>query len=263
MSNWVIVYSSVTASDVYARHNFLSEFGIESLVDEDRSMDSQNPTSRCKLLVPPGDRENAERLLAEMQKNIEYARTHPDSSGPWLTDSSDEDDDGVLDHFERPKCPKCKEPRTAVCPYCKTASNSFPPGDEVSAADGRTILMELPIVARDEQESTERNSDEQDNNVLLVCNMCDEPFTAEFLRRCEWCGHDFGNGTELPVTARRDNEISEWSPRMLIAVLLVAGLVIGTALFFKIALNNPPNGPAKTNNGTRNSSAVVVESIYL
>ncbi len=77
------------------------------------------------------------------------------------------------------------------CPYCQTASSQFP-------------LADQPPGAADD-----------DQPVLLVCSTCDEPFAPVYHRRCEWCGHDFGEGREI-----KPKEVAErLNDRVIVAVV--------------------------------------------
>jgi uncharacterized protein YbaR (Trm112 family) len=92
----------------------------------------------------------------------------------------------------------------AVCPYCKTSGTRFRSAD----------LFQVDA-ARDEPE-------------MLICPTCDEPFDAAYLRVCEWCGHDFGSGLEVPqIVAELPTEASNWRVWLvgLAGVAVVAGLM--------------------------------------
>jgi hypothetical protein len=80
-----------------------------------------------------------------------------------------------------PLCPACGRPRHTACPLCGTAGQSFARADEEYFAD--------PLPAGT-------------TTVRVICSTCDEPFAAQFLRRCQWCGHDFGEGLLAEIPAR-------------------------------------------------------------
>ena len=69
-----------------------------------------------------------------------------------------------------PNCPECGQPRHTNCPFCQTAGHEFPPAHLPD-----TQIPEKPLV---------------------VCPTCDEPFTPEYLRACEWCDFRFEDGLE-------------------------------------------------------------------
>lgn len=103
-----------------------------------------------------------------------------------------------------PCCPNCGQRRHTSCPACETAGTTFPPGFMGGEpADGQ-------------------HADR--TKLVLVCPICDEVFVPEFLARCEWCGHQFGDGREaLPAEL---SEPSEFNGR---ALAVLAGIVITVA----------------------------------
>jgi hypothetical protein len=116
-----------------------------------------------------------------------------------------------------PTCPKCHERRQAICPICETAGSDFPLADEISDHD-------------DERETTITSAVVEDVDPLgrkpLLCPMCDEPFVPEYLRQCEWCGHDFGHGAELPPAIHDDIVAINWRVWTLIGALVGLGALI-------------------------------------
>ncbi len=109
-------------------------------------------------------------------------------------------------------CPECNRRRTAVCPICQTAGSNFPPGD-------------API-AREEDAG---------EPPLLICPTCDEPFEPRYLRRCEWCGHDFGSGIAVPET-RREQPAEPPNLRVIIVALATLALLAGLLAYFAMLL---------------------------
>jgi hypothetical protein len=116
-----------------------------------------------------------------------------------------------------PTCPNCKHRRQAICPICETAGADFPLADEVAEPHDDDPLAITSAIA-DDADPLGRKA--------LLCPMCDEPFVPEYLRRCEWCGHDFGHGAELPEAAHDDIEPINWRVWTLIGVLAALGALI-------------------------------------
>lgn len=116
-----------------------------------------------------------------------------------------------------PICPECGKGRHTSCPVCGTSGNRFPPGDggyALAAGEGE----------RDEAAR------------LWICPTCDEPFTPVFLRRCEWCGHDFGDGVAGPRGAGGAEDFEPINGRVLLAVAgLAVTLLAALAYFLAIA----------------------------
>jgi hypothetical protein len=90
----------------------------------------------------------------------------------------DADDDDLDDVAGRERCPGCGRARVATCPFCKTSGSRFRPAD---------LIASHPTGAEP---------------ALLICPMCDEPFEPAYLRTCEWCGYDCGDGVESPEIVR-------------------------------------------------------------
>lgn len=106
-----------------------------------------------------------------------YAAPRSEAQEP---EGGDEEDDSELDELaaRRAHCPDCSRPRVAICPFCKTMGNHFRAADEIAV----------------------RETDAEPS--LLICPICDEPFEPTYLRRCEWCGHEFADGIEPPAIVR-------------------------------------------------------------
>jgi hypothetical protein len=94
-----------------------------------------------------------------------------------------------------------------VCPICGTAGDDFP------RADG-------PL-------SAEPSSGDA-VGLGLICSTCDEPFVAELLRYCPWCGSDSGSGIDVdPRFDPEAEELETWNGR---AVAVAIGMVAVMAL---------------------------------
>jgi len=113
-----------------------------------------------------------------------------------------------------PRCPRCFAPRLTQCPACGTSGTGFPPADTVEPAD-----PEAPA------------------RTLLLCLQCDEPFEPEYCRRCEWCGHDFGDGLDV----RQVPEVEPLPVGLLVVVGATVLLVVGLIAYFALLLRNMGN----------------------
>ncbi|MGD9721770.1 MAG: hypothetical protein AB7O59_05220 [Pirellulales bacterium] len=91
-----------------------------------------------------------------------------------------------------------------------------------------------PAVATDTrdtgEEDAEAESADRTSTLFVLCPTCDEPFEPEFPRRCEWCGHTFADGRELPPVPPR--EPSEFNARVAIALVGVIAIIVGLIAFF-------------------------------
>ena len=72
-------------------------------------------------------------------------------------------------------------------------------------------------MAEPQRESQWEISDDLTQIDLVICPACDEPFSPQFYRLCQSCGHDFGIGIEV------DEEIEPIGNR---ALIVMAGLLV-------------------------------------
>lgn len=107
-----------------------------------------------------------------------------------------------------PGCPECGRPRTAVCPICQTSGSGFAPA-EMPPGDAET-----------------------QPTACWLCPTCDEPF-SDFLRRCEWCGHDFGAGCEVHAVVVD----AGLNSRLVWLTMLVFGVLLALGAYFAVILS--------------------------
>lgn len=94
-----------------------------------------------------------------------------------------------------------------VCPVCKTSGSHFPWADpESQPADSA--------------------------RPMVLCPTCDEPFTPQYLRRCEWCNHDFGEGLE----PEHDHDAESISPLAVALLLGGVALIVAILVYYMILL---------------------------
>ena len=87
-----------------------------------------------------------------------------------------------------PVCDGCQRPRHTMCEICGTAGSDFP-------------LADMPPA---QAMTDEALSGEAGPVLMVLCPTCDEPFVPEFLRRCQWCDHDFGEGRDYDLAPDGD-----------------------------------------------------------
>jgi hypothetical protein len=108
-----------------------------------------------------------------------------------------------------------------VCPFCQTS------GTELPRADPNFLLGEGP-------------DDEQDGEVppaprlAVICPTCDEPWTPDFLRVCEWCSHDFGAGIASRRQPTREPQEISANPRITAVAAMLAAVVLGMFVYFLV-----------------------------
>lgn len=165
-----------------------------------------------------GSKEEADfrqRLLSDRDEARRHAE-NPYASPRWQTAEANDDEieeDAALDESagRRARCPDCNRLRIAVCPFCKTTGSQF------RAAD---VIGGQPVDAEP---------------MLLVCPICDEPFEPVYLRRCEWCGHDFGEGMEPPAIVKTA-AVEPPNARVLLVGLAGVAIVVGLIVYFALLL---------------------------
>jgi hypothetical protein len=113
---------------------------------------------------------------------------------------------------EWPICPQCHERREAQCTGCSAHGTDFRLADF------------------DEPDDAEEGGVGEDD-VLLLCSTCDEPFAPRFYRRCAECGHDFGAGIEGDEIVRE-----EFNSRVVLVIVAMLLLLGGLLAFFVVVL---------------------------
>ena len=71
---------------------------------------------------------------------------------------------------------------------------------------------------------------------MLVCPTCDEPFVPRHPRRCEWCGHEFADGTDEQYPSSVPDPINV---RMIAVAIVLAILLAGMAAYLTWLLSAP------------------------
>lgn len=109
-----------------------------------------------------------------------------------------EDDEELRLALEQwPRCPQCGRRRIARCPICKTSDSLFPLADEDYYVRGGSPW----------------DAEVENGAAAVLCPVCSEAFVPTFLRRCEWCGHDFGDGEEDEADDAISGEIDAFLKR--------------------------------------------------
>jgi hypothetical protein len=126
-----------------------------------------------------------------------------------------------------PSCPHCGQPRHTSCPWCETAGSEFPQAYLGPQSDD-------DFEPSDEDETDIPDRFDPSRPLLVICPTCDEPFRPLFAARCEWCGHRFGDGRELPPSGSIGD--AELNARVwMVAALLAIAILLEVALLMHIA----------------------------
>jgi rubrerythrin len=194
------IYVAATTAQAHLLKNVLERQGIRAFIANESLQIAEGkfpmgiPTAP-RILVAESDAEEARQIAISFDES---------SRGSPPTDEEAADAPGR--HW--PQCPSCNRPRHTSCPYCGTAGANFP-------------LAFVPSPALETRA------------MLVLCGTCDEPFEPQFNLRCEWCGHRFADGSELPTPEWVESEMTS---RAWIALVGIVAVVIGAiALFAYIA----------------------------
>ena len=207
MQSHVVIYS---ARSRYWARVFEAALRLEGI--EVELVDAKVPRAPGKTVDVVVDRRDAQRAQA-LADEFERYQTSVAGDGPsdrQLQESGRATEDGdveidqaaLVDLLESvriksgdwPACASCQQPRLAVCPYCQTSSSEMPQGDPRYGGESFTELL-----AHEHEDTSNCGAQRTSPSPLLICPTCDEPFQARYLRNCEWCGHDHGDGIELPT----------------------------------------------------------------
>lgn len=216
----VVVYRSVDGLQASLVRNWLDEHGVSAVVTGDSlagsAMGINGPTVTSAVLVSEQDSERARELIAGAEAQRRLAADADEVADDQFDDELEQD--AVLAENGWPVCPDCDRRRTTVCPFCDTAGHDFPLADANYAA-----LAE----------------DASSPPLAVICTTCDEPWAAEFYRRCEWCGHDFGHGLAAAREAYSTDEPIEMPGGRVLAVLAgLVGLMVLTLIYFAMIVRS-------------------------
>ena len=170
-----VIYVAANSEQARMLKNVLADQGIFAYVTNERLQlgagELMGLPTAPRVVVDEPDAEDARQVALEFERAL---------SQKTLPDEFSELEDEENERASWPKCPHCNRPRHTSCPTCDTAGSSFPLAFMPPGADG------VPSIGKPQK-------------LLVICPTCDEPFSPIFLARCEWCGHRFGDGRELPV----------------------------------------------------------------
>jgi hypothetical protein len=194
-----VIYTAANAVQAHLLRNALAEAGIQAQVTNDvlQAAGGELPlgwTIAPRVVVPREYAAEARRL----------AERYDSSLSEKLKRTTGEVE--VRSSVPIPTCPSCGRERTAVCPLCQTHGGAFRTADPIDPTD-------------------------VEGSTRLICPLCQEPFAGDYVRRCEGCGHDFGNGPETPsVIAPPETEPINW--RVLVVGVSVVAIICGLLAYF-------------------------------
>ena len=200
MSRQIVIYVAAHAQQAHLLKNLLAGYGIEARVQNEMLSgaveDVNSWSSAPRVTVAPEDSEFAREVAEEFDAKVRRRA----GQGP--------DDAGLPAFAENwPHCPHCRRPRQTECPACGTAGHRFPVAEFVGPPEDEGLVR--------------LRGDDEDDELLVICPTCDEPFTPKFYRHCEACDYDFGHGR---VIEREQFSTEQWqrAKRMLVGCAFVA-----------------------------------------
>lgn len=70
---------------------------------------------------------------------------------------------------------------------------------------------------------------------MVICPTCDEPFGPVYPKRCEWCGHEFPDGVDMPLPDGDDDE-PDFTGRVYAVIGLLLAIALAGLLYFRFML---------------------------
>jgi hypothetical protein len=234
----VAICSARTLQDAHLLCNLLADQGIEATVTNEKlqggGIDLLGWPTLAGVVVKSKDAVDARRVALDFDRKTGEATmertllaSREDSDPPW------------------PACPQCGALRSTRCPHCHTAGHEFQPAD---AGFGDSLGLPAPMGAAPccgpggcTAPGAAGASDPSAAPPLVppgmvICPTCDEPFVPQYAGRCEWCGHEFPDGFEVPQPATGDPTAEEMNWRVAVAalamVVLAAVVLIYLAYLF-------------------------------
>ena len=144
--------------------------------------------------------------------------------------------------IQQTECPGCGKPLESICPYCRAAGSDFPAADmdfsmsviETQCDCGGSCGQGGGADAGKSAEPAEPAPDDAwlELPTMLMCPSCDEPFPPKYYRQCAECGHDFGEGVELPEPVHHE----QISPRVVIVMGILATVAVAATVYFWVVL---------------------------
>ena len=214
------IYRAKNAQQATLLKNLLEDEGIDAQIS--------NQSLGAGIGEALGGWSFAPQVLVR-RRDVEHARALADDWDERLADKvKDELNEMEIDilhgkaqTWEPPLCAICKEPRPAICPNCECTGTDFEPAEFLQADGSGGILTA-------EDKETEHEIDPKE--LRLMCTVCDKSFQPQYVRHCQKCGYDFGDGVEFSAHAS-DVQFNVRAITLILA-MLVLGLIAATYFFF-------------------------------
>jgi len=200
-----VVYTAANSREAHLFKSLLARRGIEAIVLNDALQGAAGgvplgtSTAPC-VAVAEEDFQKSREVAIAFQRQMEIGPPQVDDIFP---------SEGVAEEEDWPTCSQCGRRRQTVCPICSIAGTDFPLAEYNVAispelkAEPESCACSAPGSSCDEPPAEELPAEGAGEKLptLLVCETCDEVFEPRYYRLCQWCGHDFGEGIEVPLTS--------------------------------------------------------------
>ena len=197
-----VIYRARNGPEAHLLRNALEGAGIKAVVtnavlEGGSGVDIVGWPTLPSVLVAAEDAQAARRMA------LAFERSLFDGEDTQAEEAEKPEEPGVPSWW--PRCPGCGAPRLVQCRSCGTAGTGFRLADQ-----------------------TESEPSPQPAGGLVICPTCDEAMAAAYLQECEWCGHRFADGLPPPQDAFQ----TEWTWRLVIAVIALTAAVVGMIAYF-------------------------------
>jgi hypothetical protein len=195
-----IVYRARNEPEAHLLKTALEDAGIKAVV---MGVDTVGWQTIVGWPALPGVAVAPEDADAARQTVEQFERSPPEAVEAGPEETAKPEEPGVPSRW--PRCPGCGSPRLMQCRFCGTAGTGFRLADQV-----------------------EDEPSPQSAGGLVICPTCDEATAPTYLQECEWCGHRFADGVPPPQDAFR----TEWTWRVVVAVVAMAAILAGMIVYF-------------------------------
>jgi hypothetical protein len=96
-----------------------------------------------------------------------------------------------------PCCPQCGRRRQTRCSTCDLGGDDFPLAEFLPVAEALPVKEGCGSCSQTER--SRQSTADRDFGLLLMCPNCEEAFSPTYYRVCQQCGHDFGEGWQVPT----------------------------------------------------------------
>ena len=250
----MVIYTAGSSQQAHFLKNLLAQSGIRAVVENDllergSGVDFVGWATSARVVVAERDVPRALQIAMEFDR-----RTAATATGPAVEEPTPEPTPAA----PWPTCPQCHRRRSTRCKICGTAGTDFDPvdmgfvwtaemndmaaagscscgpggcGAQGSTAEGGTAEGIAVGGASAEPDAADGPHSTEG---MLMCPTCDEPFVPEYPRQCEWCGHEFDDGYEVPQPTGTPEEAS--GSKVYLVVVGLLALLIASVAYFLIIL---------------------------